>query len=62
MFPEPTKSLTEWLLDLMAEIVIHEDINRMNSKNMGEEDPAQEFHRDGFSLCLCSNRHVAESV
>jgi len=33
-FPEPTKSLLEWLLDLMAEIVQHEQVNRMSAKNM----------------------------
>jgi hypothetical protein len=33
-FPEPTRSMIEWLMDLMAEIVMNEAVNRMSAKNM----------------------------
>ena len=33
-FPEPTKSLLLWLLDLMADIVTNEAVNKMGAKNM----------------------------
>ena len=33
-FAEPTKSLFLWLLDLMAEVVTNEAVNKMSAKNM----------------------------
>lgn len=45
--PEPSRSMTEWLLDLMAEIVIFEHENKMNAKNMGA------FCGGGIAFCCC---------
>ena len=33
-FPEPMRSLLLWLLDLMADIVTNEAVNKMGAKNM----------------------------
>merc|ERR1719198_2123539 len=33
-FSEPHKSLILWLLDLMCEFVVNEDVNKMSAKNM----------------------------
>jgi hypothetical protein len=33
-FPEPTCSLLLWLLDLMADVVTNEAVNKMGAKNM----------------------------
>ena len=33
-FPEPNKSLIFWLLDMMADIVQNEALNKMSTKNM----------------------------
>lgn len=33
-FSEPHKSLILWLLDLMSEFVVNEDVNKMSAKNM----------------------------
>lgn len=33
--PEPNKTLLNWLLDLMVDVVMHEKENAMNSTNVG---------------------------